>query len=282
MSVIFPPGSTFNVQSVQQAIRAMWRSMMNYSATEPVVMVQQDLIGFFNSVPHSRILQALDFTLTLLQDRWGQQWQKQPVQVSLRNRDPHLRVFRGQRRFAARQTKILHLEDLPTLVEFLLRSSFFQCGHFTFRQIQGASMGSALAPVLCTLAASTTEYIWLRSFRVFVHNIGLSTAMRYADNRAFLFHSGILRNPWSRLLLNLEFYGAPILLEDVLEETFLGTTCSVVQGAITVVQPADTTLIRTLQSVGRREHVLAGFSARTLTIIRLTDPCDSSNHRWRT
>ena len=88
--------------------------------------------------------------------------------------------------------------------------------------------------------------------------------------------------PWSRLLLNLEFYGAPILLEDVLEETFLGTTCSVVQGAITVVQPADTTLIRTLQSVGRREHVLAGFSARTLTIIRLTDPCDSSNHRWRT
>ena len=47
MSVIFPPGSTFNVQSVQQAIRAMWRSMMNYSATEPVVMVQQDLIGFF-------------------------------------------------------------------------------------------------------------------------------------------------------------------------------------------------------------------------------------------
>ena len=96
--------------------------------------------------------------------------------------------------------------------------------------------------------------------------------MRYADNRAFLVPTGILRNPWSRLLLNLEFYGAPILLEDVVQETFLGTTCSVVQGTVTVVQPADTTVIRTLQSVGRREHVLAGFSARTLTIIRLTRP----------
>ena len=132
MSVVFPAGATFNVQSVQQAIRATWRSMMNYPATEPVAMVQKDLIGFFKSVPHSRILQALDFSLMLLQDRWGQQWQKQSVQVSLRNKDPHLRVFRGQRRFAARQTKTLHLEDRPTLVEFLLRSSFFQCGfHFS-------------------------------------------------------------------------------------------------------------------------------------------------------
>ncbi|CAE7560395.1 unnamed protein product, partial [Symbiodinium necroappetens] len=93
-------GTTFNVLSVQQAIRVMWRSMMNHQATEPVVMIQQ----------------ALDFTLMLLQDKWGQPWQQQSVQVSLRNKDPHLRVFRGQRRFAARQTKTLHLEDLPSLV----------------------------------------------------------------------------------------------------------------------------------------------------------------------
>ncbi|OLP88479.1 hypothetical protein AK812_SmicGene30171 [Symbiodinium microadriaticum] len=46
-------GATFNVQSVQQAIRATWRSMMNYPATEPVAMVQK----------------ALDFSLMLLQDR---------------------------------------------------------------------------------------------------------------------------------------------------------------------------------------------------------------------
>ena len=77
---------------------------------------------------------------------------------------------------------------------------------------------------------------------------------------------------WTQLLLNLEFYGAPILLEDVSEEKFLATICSVVQETVTALQPVDTTVLRTLKSVGHREHVLSGLSARTRTIIRLTRP----------
>ena len=61
-------------------------------------------------------------------------------------------------------------------------------------------------------------------------------------------------------------------LEDVPEEKFLGTTCSVTQGTITTLKPVDTTVLRTLRSVGNREQVLSGFSARTRTIIRLTRP----------
>ena len=278
MTVVFPPG--FNMLSVQQTIRNMWHSMMGYPATEPTSstsMVQQDLIGFFNSVPHDRILQALTLTLhllNLLPEKWGQPWQEQSLQLSFRNKDSSFRVFRGRRRFAARNTRTIHLEDPPALTDFMLRSSFFQCGTFTFKQIQGASMGSALAPALCTLVASTTEFLWLHNFRNVLLNIGLHTAVRYADNRAFHlnFHTGIRHNAWTQLLLHLEFYGAPILLEDVPEEKFLGTTCSVTQGTITTLQPVDATLLRTLQSVGNREHVLSGFSARARTIIRLTRP----------
>ena len=47
--VVFPPGLTFNMLSVQQVIRTIWHSMMGYPATEPTSIVQQDLIGFFNS-----------------------------------------------------------------------------------------------------------------------------------------------------------------------------------------------------------------------------------------
>ena len=272
MTVVFPPGQTFNMLSVQQAIRNMWHSMMGYPATEPTSMVQQDLIGFLNSVPHDRILQALTLTLHLLQEKWGKPWQEQSLQLSFRNKDSSFRVFRGRRRFAARNTRTMHLEDLPALTDFMLRSSFFQRGTFTFKQIQGASVGSALAPVLCTLVASTAEFLWLHNFRNVLLNIGLHTAARYAENRAFHFHTGIRHNPWTQLLLHLEFYGAPILLEDDPEEKFLGTICSVTQGTITTLQPVDATLLRTLKSVGNREHVLSGFSARTRTIIRLTRP----------
>ena len=230
-------------------------------------MVQQDLIGFFNvfnSVPHDRILQALTFTLDLLQERWGQPWQEQSLQLSFRNKDSSFRVFRGRRRFAARNSRTMHLEDLPALTDFMLQSSFFQCGAFTFKQIQGASMGSALAPVLCTLVASTAEFLWLHNFRNVTFNIGLHTAVCCADIRAFYFHTGIRRSPWTQLLLSLEFYGAPILLSrnhlfsDTRNDRHLA--------------PVDTTVVRTFRSVGNREHVLSGFSARTRTIIRLTRP----------
>ena len=112
MLVVFPPGLTFNILSVLQTIRTIWHSMMSYPATEPTSMVQQDLIGFFNSVPHNRILQTLP-------------WQEQSLQLCSRNKDPSFRVFRGRRRFAARNTRTMHLEDLPALTDFMLQSSFF-------------------------------------------------------------------------------------------------------------------------------------------------------------
>ena len=164
----------------------------------------------------------------------------------------------------------MHMEDLPALIAFMLQSSFFQCGFFTFRQIQGASMGSALAPALCNLVAPTSEFLWLRNFRNVMHNIGLHTAVRYADNRAFHFHTSILAIHGLNCCSIWNFYGAPILLEDAPEDKFLGTICSVVQGTITILQPVDTTVLRTLQSVGKHEHVPSGFSARTRTIVRLT------------
>ena len=39
----------------------------------------------------------------------------------------------------------------------------------------------------------------------------LYVARIIVHNRAFHFHTGIRRNPWTQLLLNVEFYGAPIL-----------------------------------------------------------------------
>ena len=53
----FPSGSTFNIDSTLTAMRHMW-SMMQVTL-EPSHLVQQDLVGFCNSVPHDRILKSL-------------------------------------------------------------------------------------------------------------------------------------------------------------------------------------------------------------------------------
>ena len=158
------------------------------------------------------------------------------------------------------------------MVEFLLGSNYVTRGSHAFRQIQGAAMGSAFAPVLCTMVANTTELITLKHFRESLRSSGLLSGFRYADNRAFLLSTLNQGNDWRRLLLSLEFYGLPILLENVPGEELLGTTCSTQQGAITVRQPQDATLLRALQSVGSRKFDLSGFRARVLAIMRLTRP----------
>ena len=148
---------------------------------------------------------------------------------------------------------------LPALTDFMLRSSFFQCGTFTFKQIQGAS---ALAPVLCTLVASTTEFLWLHNFRNVLLNIGLLLyGMRTIVPFFFIQAFDATRGP-----------DCCFIWSSTVPPFCLGTTCSVTQGTITTLQPVDATLLRTLKAVGDREHVLSSFSARTRTIIRLTRP----------
>ena len=69
MQVAFPAQSTWNTASVHKALGSAWRFIQAVEAScEALEMVQQDLIGFFNSVPHDRILQALDLLIWRLEE----------------------------------------------------------------------------------------------------------------------------------------------------------------------------------------------------------------------
>ena len=73
MQILFPAGSTLNVNSVMQALQLAWKYLQNMDPDdEEQVMIQQDLIGFFNSVPHSRICSALQLMTFKLQEHFGQ------------------------------------------------------------------------------------------------------------------------------------------------------------------------------------------------------------------
>ena len=163
----------------------------------------------------------------------------------------------------------MHLEDLPALTDFMLRSSFFQCGTLTFSRLREPAWAQ-LWHQCCALlllpppsSCGCTIFVMCCSTSVYTLLYGCTVCGQSCLSFSYRH---------SRLLLHLEFYGAPILLEDVPEEKFLGTICSVTQGTITTLQPVDATLLHTLKSVGNREHVLSALSARTRTIIRLTRP----------
>ena len=96
---------------------------------------------------HSRICSALQLTLCRLQEHFGQPAEDLAFQVDHTTRTRGLRIFKGQRRFRGSNTKVLRVQHVMELTEFLLQSAYFKVGLDTYCQIQGACMGSPLAPV---------------------------------------------------------------------------------------------------------------------------------------
>ena len=60
---------------------------------------------------------------------------------------------------------------------------------------------SAVARILCTVVANTTEFILVKHFRDLMQSAGLLNGFRYADNRAFLLSGVNVGNDWSPILL---------------------------------------------------------------------------------
>ena len=158
------------------------------------------------------------------------------------------------------------------LTKFLLQSAYFKVGMDTFCQIQGACMGSPLAPVLCAMVAAEQEFLTIRSLRTQLDDAGLLRSFRYADNRCFFLRRAECYTDWACLFLRLDFYGLPIELELVPGEELLGSTTSVTQGTITMRQPINETVLRSTRSAGDRSAALSGFQARALSIKRHARP----------
>ena len=186
------------------------------------------------------------------------------------------RIFRGRWRKTSRSYHPIHLRDSPDLVHHLLESSYFTVGLTVFRQCQGASMGSPLAPALCSAVALFREYCFLSSFpsSSWRYATGLTLRARYVDNVFFLGPAHTLHTDSFQAIAQPFFYGRPLEMEYVADETLLGFTLSTSQRTITFRQPPHLTLIRSNRTAGSPEMALAGFFTRGILICRLTRPRD--------
>ena len=113
------------------------------------------------------------------------------LNTSIANEDRTQRIFRGRFRQAGKRFLNIHLQDIPTMVIFLLKRSYLTVGSYIFRQIQGASMGSQFAPALCGLVAAFQENCFHKAFHqgMITFNRDLHNS-RYVDNRALLHFPG--------------------------------------------------------------------------------------------
>ena len=135
-------------------------------------------------------------------------------------------------------------------------------------------MGSPLAPALCSAVALFREYCFLRSFPSASWRYATSLALRarYVDNVFFIGPTHMLHTDSFKAIAQPFFYGRPLEMEYVTDETLLGFALSTSQRTITFRQPPHLTLIRSNRTAGSPEMALAGFFTRGILICRLTRP----------
>ena len=256
------------VQDIIKDIQKIFDDIPNHIELD---LQQQDLSGFFNSVPHSRMIEAVTYAVNHYIAHKGVTPDSK-LSTSLATEDRTQRIFRGRFRRAGQKYLAIQLDHIPRITEFLLKHSYFTVGNLVFRQIQGASMGSHFAPALCGLVAAFQEYCFHKTFNGMRTQHRLLHNSRYVDNRVLLHFPGWREHyPWN-LFTKLDFYEAPILLEEVDDTEILGCTISTTQRTITVRQPKDLVSLRSGLSEDSDLAVISSFRARALLIIRYTYP----------
>ena len=258
-------------RTVQDIIEDIQHQFSQIPTNVDLNLQQQDLSGFFNSVPHSRMIDAVTYAVNHYIVSNGLP-PGSTLSTSIAREDRTQRIFRGKFRQAGRRYLNLQLSEIPTLVIFLLKHSYLTVGNHVFRQIQGASMGSQFAPALCGLVAAFQEYCFFKAFQGMKTFHRLLHNTRYVDNRIMMDFPGWRQHsPWD-LFTALDFYNPPILLEEVDDSEILGCNISTDQRTITIRQPLDLVTLRSGNSQDSDVALLSAFRARALLIIRYVFP----------
>ena len=108
----------------------------------------------------------------------------------------------------------IKIGDAPELIIAALQMRNFQLGSKVYTQQQGSPMGSPLSPALCLMVVSVYEQIWYHTHRESITNLHLHALfLRYVDNRLVIIPSSTKELPAFQILVDPDFYKAPIFLE---------------------------------------------------------------------
>eukprot|EP00438_Fugacium_kawagutii_P027131 Skav225194 [mRNA] locus=scaffold3065:150056:151534:+ [translate_table: standard] len=220
----------------------------------------QDLAGFFTSIPAERILRAVSDLLNDYHALHPHLHPESVLSIDLKQQDTQRRLFRGKPRHASKQHAPLRISDILPLCKLSLEASIFiQMGQ-CFQQVRGSAIGNQISPVLANITVSHTEHHWQRT-----HTSPLPPTFftcRYVDNRLTLIHATDTRSHLVREFLEPTFYQDPVLLEDEPDNSFLGCVINPNTHTLTYTHPTDRWQFHSWASATAPQHKLSAAFAR--------------------
>ena len=258
----------------------LWKNMHSFlhrvHPTIHLAEVNDDLVGFFNSVPRQQILDSLSALIELYQRR------EYPhhISVCLQKRPNCESAWPGKPRAkGAKHIRFLHVSDLIDIVKVSFEVGVFTTLGLLFRQHRGTCIGNQISPVLSSLPVIQRESSWQREWAHFLDSARFfDTAAselficRYVDNRLILCDETVLSHQCLTDFQNLSFYGRTIQLEEVTNHQFLGFRLNAANRTVTYIQPEKAWSIRSPLSAGSWSARMSRYLSRKALIVQYSWP----------
>jgi hypothetical protein len=234
-------------------------------------MHNDDLVGFYTSVPHARIIAAVTYAL----DRYATLQPSQtnePITFTVqpKSKCKFTRFVRGRSFQRLGKNHFIFLQHIKALTIFTLKHSYFTSLGQVYRQKRGSCIGSPLSPALCNLTVAFEEHIWTNTYDCHISRTTFCT--RYVDNRLILLQQETQNTEAFQVLTDLNFYKDPVTLEPEEGNKFLGFTINHNKHTCTYIVPEHDWQYRSSSSAGSTASILSGMASRLHIIKRGTYP----------
>ena len=244
-------------------------------ADEDVFLHQQnqDLVGFFTSLPVSQILEAVEDLVSQYASKQVLPQEQIKFTVILHASEPRLRVFQGSFRRQRQRTGIIWLNDLFAICKLSLSTSLFAQMNRMFKQQRGSAIGNQISPSLANVAVSFLEQAWHDKHQARICRLSSELyIIRYVDNRLVLCSEALAEEPFMQEFLSAYFYRRPVELEPVHNGEFLGTILDAGRRILVFQQPTESFQFRPMNSAGTLAHKMSAALARICLASRNSFP----------
>ena len=263
--------SNFGNRNIDLFFQEIHRYLSQGDAVREHRMYNDDLVGFFVSVPHERIEAAIIHFISTYFRNWCKGQNLEDVKFTINtSKLAKFRTIRGRAIKANNKTFVVFLEDIPNLVKFSLKTSFFEALGKCYFQERGSPIGSQCSPAICAIVVAHKEVLWQQSYDVTLHSAGLF--LRYVDNRLICLPAEICALTEYRQLTDLNFYLHPVQLEECGTFDVLGFQLLLPERRCKFKFPSETHQFRSPRSAGSQQKILSGYQSRLHLIVKRTWP----------
>ena len=233
-----------------------------------LILVNQDLAGFFSSIDQERFIRSWFMLLDFLRPKMNVCDDEVFSVYPGKSNNPG-DIIKGRSFRRLNVTRKIVIKHVPDLIKAALDMQTFALGQRCVRQCRGSPMGSPLSPALCLMVVSISEQIRSNTFRHLMSNHHLFIRhIRYVDNRLIFGDKRLTELAPYEVLLDEGFYGKPIILETEPDQEFLGFMLETKPLELIYQGPTNISQILSPFSASPPAVLLSGFRSRCHIVIK--------------